>query len=131
MSEVSCYAPPAAKHAAAPANRTPAGKAPGERSDVFSALLSLVAETRAAPAGESSVDGSGAHSDETEADAHNPAKDSRDHPVAQPLSWGQPPTLVRRTHPTAAAARATAIPTTHTATPPPHHHPHTATTPPH
>ena len=68
MSEVSRSAPPAAKPAAAPANRAPAGKASEERGDVFSALLSLVAETRAAPAGESSAGGSGAPLDEAEAE---------------------------------------------------------------
>jgi hypothetical protein len=90
MSDVSRSAPPAAKPAAAPANRAPAGKAPEGLGDVFSALLSLVAETRAAPAGESSAGGSGAHSDETEAKEQDPAKDSSDNPVVQLLGWGEP-----------------------------------------
>jgi flagellar hook-length control protein FliK len=108
MSDVSRSAPPAAKPAAAPANRAPAGKASEERGDVFSALLSLVAETRAAPAGESSAGGSGAHSDETEAKEQDPAKDSSDNPVVQLLGWGEPrPLAAHATTGTADRAQAT------------------------
>lgn len=121
MSEVSRSAAPAVKPAAAPAHRAPAGKAAEERGDVFSALLSLVAETRAAPTGESRAGGSGAPSDETEAEEQNPAKDSSDNPVVQLLGWGEPRSVADRATTatataTAAAEGAPAMPKTATAT---------------
>jgi flagellar hook-length control protein FliK len=53
-------------------------------------LLSLVVETRAAPAGEASAGESGTPLDETHADPHDPAKDSSNNPLAQLLGWADP-----------------------------------------
>jgi hypothetical protein len=108
MSEISRSAPAAPKSATAPAaaNRGPAGKATEERGDVFSALLSLVAQTRAAPAGEASAGDSGAQSDETEADANEPAKDGSNNPVAQLLGWADPRSLAGGNTATGTAGRA-------------------------
>ena len=108
MSEISRSAPSAPKPAAAPANRGSAGKANEERGDVFSALLSLVAETRAAPAGEATAGDSGAHSEEIETDAHDPAKDDSDNPVAQLLGWADPRSSAGGATPTGTADRAQA-----------------------
>ncbi len=108
MSEVSRSAPTAPKPATAPANRSPTGKALEERGDVFSALLSLVAETRAAPAGEATAGDAGAPSDETEADTPEPAKDGSDNPVAQLLGWVDPRSMADGTTPTGTADRAAA-----------------------
>ena len=110
MSEISRSAPAAPKPATAPAaaNRGPAGKATEERGDVFSALLSLVAETRAAPAGEASAGESGGPSDEAESDTQDPAKDGRDNPVAQLLGWADPRSSAGGAAPTRAAERAQA-----------------------
>ena len=109
MSEISRSAPSAPKPATAPANRGPTGKATEERGDVFSALMSLVAETRSAPAGEASAGESGAHSDETEADPRDPAKDDNNNPVTQLLGWADPRSLAGRGTTTATANRAQAI----------------------
>jgi flagellar hook-length control protein FliK len=108
MSEVSRSAPAAPKPAAAPASRGSAGKATEERGDAFSALLSLVAETRAAPAGEATAGESGGSSNETENDAQDPAKDGNDNPVAQLLSWADPRSSAGGVTPTGTADRAQA-----------------------
>jgi flagellar hook-length control protein FliK len=108
MSEVSRSASAAPKPAAAPASRGSAGKATEERGDAFSALLSLVAETRAAPAGEATAGESGGSSNETENDAQDPAKDGNDNPVAQLLSWADPRSSAGGVTPTGTADRAQA-----------------------
>jgi flagellar hook-length control protein FliK len=108
MSEVSRSASAAPKPAAAPASRGSAGKATEERGDAFSALLSLVAETRAAPAGEATAGESGGSSNETENDAQDPAKDGNDNPVAQLLGWADPRSSAGGVTPTGTADRAQA-----------------------
>jgi hypothetical protein len=108
MSEVSRSAPAAPKPATAPASRGSAGKATEERGDAFSALLSLVAETRAAPAGEATAGESGGSSNETENDAQDPAKDGNDNPVAQLLGWADPRSSAGGVTPTGTADRAQA-----------------------
>ena len=107
MTEVSRSAPPAPKTATTPpsTNRGPAGKAPEERGDVFSALLSLVAETRdiqTPPADESLADGSGAQVDETAANTPNTIQDGSHNPLAQLLGWADPQAAADRTAPGAA-----------------------------
>lgn len=103
MTEVSRSAPPAPKAATPPpsANRSPAGKAPEERGDVFSALLSLVAETReiqTLPADESLAHGSSAQADET---TPNTTQDGSHNPLAQLLGWADPRGVADRTAPVA------------------------------
>ena len=107
MTEVSRSAPPVPKTATTPtsANRGPAGKAPEERGDVFSALLSLVAETRdiqTPPADESLADGSGAQVDESAANTPNTTQDGSHNPLAQLLGWADPQAVADRTAPGAA-----------------------------
>ena len=111
MSEVSRAAAPAPKPAA-PANRTHNGGAGEQRSDAFSALLSLAADTSAAPSADA---GAESRPDEAHA-AAKPADDEDrdappegdDNPVAQLLGWADPRPVDRASTATAPASTAAA-----------------------
>lgn len=90
MSEISRSTPPVPRPAAAPANRAPTGNSE-ERGDTFSSLLSLVAETRTAPAADASAGEASVESNNAEADADDPVCDGSNNPVAQLLGWAEPP----------------------------------------
>ncbi len=109
MSEISRSAPPAPKPASAPANRGPGGNGPEERGDAFSALLSLVAETRSAPPAEASAVEPGPESDDTEANAEESALEGSDNPVAQLLGWADPRPSGGRSTATGTADRSQAM----------------------
>jgi len=114
MSEVSRSAPPAPKPASAPSNRGPNGNGPEERGDAFSALLSLVAETRPAPPAEASAGEPGPDSEDTEANADESAQGGSDNPVAQLLGWADPRSSGGPAAATGAADRSQAMATTAT-----------------
>lgn len=109
MSEISRSAPPAPKPTSAPANRGPGGNGPEERGDAFSALLSLVAETRPAPAPEASAGEPGPESADTETNAEESTPDGSDNPVARLLGWADPRSSDGRATATGTADRSQAM----------------------
>jgi len=82
MSEVSRSAPTAPK-AVTPANRPAHNNASEERGDAFSALLSLAADTQAAP----SAPADEATDEPTNEPGEAKAKNNEDNPVTQVLGW--------------------------------------------
>ena len=112
MSEISRAAPPAPKPAA-PANRTHNGGAGEERSDAFSALLSLAADTSAAPSAdagdESSPDEANVAAKPADDEDRDATPEGDDNPVAQLLGWADPRPDPRASAATPPASTAAAV----------------------
>lgn len=121
MSEVSRSAPSAPKPVT-PANRPQASGGNEDRSDAFSSLLSLVADTHTAPGNSADADpqpspGESSVATSVTEDETGDAPDD-DNPVTQLLGWADPGSLGRASAQPQAAATSAATPaTTPAATP--------------
>jgi flagellar hook-length control protein FliK len=111
MSEISRSAPPAPKPAAAPANRSQTGNASEQGGDAFAALLSMVADTRAAADNDASPGGPSVADGEA-----SDTPDDDNNPVAQLLGWADPGSVGRASAAAPAATTPAATLATATAT---------------
>jgi flagellar hook-length control protein FliK len=101
MSEISRSAPPAPKPAAPP-NRSQTGNTGEQGGDAFAALLSMVADTRAAPVAPADADASPGEPSVADDEASD-TPDDDNNPVVQLLGWPDPGSVGRASAPAPAA----------------------------